>query len=108
MFCTAPPTTSSFVSTPSTVTLPPRPNCPAEEMTTVFVFVGSKFGAGALPGVSSASSRKLRPFSGRFSISRSLITRSTFDELTSIGGALPNSSMIISTTPATARSKSTV
>ena len=31
------------------------------------IFVGSKFGAGALPGSRNASSRKFRPFSGRLS-----------------------------------------
>ena len=34
----------------------------------MFDLVGSKFGAGALPGTRSASSRKLRPFSGSTSI----------------------------------------
>ena len=81
MFCTAPPTTSSFESAPSTVTFPPRPSCPAAETTTVLVFVGSKFGAGALQGMSSASSRKLRPFKGGLAISRGLTTPSTLDEV---------------------------
>jgi hypothetical protein len=49
-------------------------------MTSVFDFVGSKFGAGALPGVSRASSRKLRPLSGRLSISSLRMTPSTTPE----------------------------
>ena len=87
MFCIGPPTTSSFVSTASIVTFPPRPSCPAEEMTTVFVFVGSKFGAGALPGMSNASSRKLRPFSGRVSTSREAMTLSQMPKRMAIIGA---------------------
>ena len=98
-FCTAPPTTSSFVSAPSTVTLPPRPNWPADEMTTVLVFVGSKFGAGALPGVSSASSRKLRPLSGRFSISLWSMMRSTLEDSTSMSGRAPSRMTVSETLP---------
>src|ERR1051325_90334 len=69
-----PPTTSSLVSTPSMITLPPRPSWPAEEITTVFVFVGSKFGAGALPGTRNASSRRLRPLRGGLSPLRGAMT----------------------------------
>ena len=83
MFCSGPPTTSSLLSAPSTVTFPPRPSWPADEMTTVFVLVGSKFGAGAFPGISSASSRKLRPLSGRLLICRALMTPSTAVEVVS-------------------------
>ena len=64
MLSSGPPTMSSLLSMPSMVMLPPRPSCPADEMTTELVLVGSKFGAGALPGTSSASSMKLRPLSG--------------------------------------------
>ena len=74
------------MSAPSTVTLPPRPSCPAAETTTVFDLVGSKFGAGELPGVRKASSRKLRPFRGKLSISRFSMTASTFEELVSTSG----------------------
>ena len=67
-FCKGPPTTSSLLSAPSRVTLPPRPSWPAEETTTELVFVGSKFGAGELPGTRNDSSMKLRPFRGRRSM----------------------------------------
>ena len=43
---------------------PPRPSWPAEETRTELVLVGSKFGAGALPGIRNASSRKFRPLRG--------------------------------------------
>ena len=46
----------------------------------MLVFVGSKFGAGVLPGMSSASSRKLRPLSGRLSIWREVMTPSITEE----------------------------
>ena len=48
--------------------LPPRPNPPAELISTVFVLVGSKFAPGRLPGIKNASSRKFLPFSGIFAI----------------------------------------
>ncbi len=60
-------------------TLPPRPSCPSVEMTMVSLLVGSKFGAGELPGTSSESSRKLRPLSGSESICSELITPSTME-----------------------------
>ncbi len=40
-FISVPPTTSSLLSAPSTVRLPPRPKAPAEETSNVFVLVGS-------------------------------------------------------------------
>src|SRR5678815_798227 len=46
-------------------------------MSTLLVFVGSNTGVGTLPGTSSASSMKLRPFSGSASISRASSTPST-------------------------------
>ena len=67
-FDSVPPTTSSLLSPPSTVMLPPRPNAPAEDTSRVLVLVGSKFVAGRLPGIRKASSRKLRPFRGMLSI----------------------------------------
>src|ERR1700756_2974608 len=45
-FISVPPTTSSLLSPPSTVMLPPRPKAPAEDTSRVLVFVGSKFVAG--------------------------------------------------------------
>src|SRR5271166_6111450 len=72
-----PPTVSSLLSAPSILTLPPRPSCPSVEITTVSVLVGSKLGAGALPGISSDSSRKLRPLRGSESICCELMTPST-------------------------------
>ena len=92
-FTSMPPTASSLLSMPSMLTFPPRPNCPAEEITTVFALVGSKFGAIVLPGVSSASSRKLRPFNGRFSIWRASMTPSTTDETVFTRGTESLSSM---------------
>ena len=77
IFCSGPPTTSSLSSMPSIMMLPPRPAWPADETTTDCALVGSKFGAGALPGVRKASSRKLRPFSGSDSISRAETTEPT-------------------------------
>src|SRR5256885_12591320 len=88
-----PPTASSLSSVPSTVTLPPRPNCPAEEIETVLVLVGSKLGAGELPGISSASSRKLRPFNGRFPICWAFTTPSTTEETVLTADALLVSSI---------------
>ena len=79
-FCKGPPTTSSLLSAPSRVTLPPRPSWPAEETTTEFVFVGSKFGAGELPGTRNASSMKLRPFRGRRSMAFEARTPCTTEE----------------------------
>ena len=67
--------------------LPPRPSWPAEETATLLVFVGSKFGAGALPGTRKASSRKLRPFRGRFSIAAAEMTPSTAELVAAMGGA---------------------
>ena len=81
MFISGPPTTSSLLSMPSMVTLPPRPNWPADEISTELVLVGSKFGAGVLPGTSSASSRKLRPLSGSLSMAASAMTASTTDRV---------------------------
>ena len=74
-----PPTTSSLSSEPSMVMFCPRPNWPADEIKTVSDFVGSKFGAGELPGISNANSRKLRPFSGRLSIALESMIPSTTD-----------------------------
>ena len=67
-FINVPPTTSSLLSPPSTLILPPRPKAPADDTSRVLVFVGSKFVAGRLPGIRYASSRKLRPFKGMFSM----------------------------------------
>ncbi len=78
---------------PSMVMLPPRPNWPAEEISTELVLVGSKFGAGALPGTSSASSRKLRPLSGSFSMAAEVMTASTTDVDVSIGVDSTSASM---------------
>ena len=96
-----PPTISSLLSMPSMVMLPPRPSCPADEMTTELVFVGSKFGAGALPGTSSASSMKLRPLSGSRSIDGAVITASTTDRAVSTSPTLAASTTMSSFTPAT-------
>ena len=63
--------------------LPPRPSWPADEITTEFDLVGSKFGAGVFPGTRSASSRKLRPFSGSTSIRADRMTASTTERLVS-------------------------
>ncbi len=95
-----PPTTSSLLSWPSIVTLPPRPSWPAEEIATEFVFVGSKFGAGALPGTRKASSRKLRPFRGRFSIALEDSTPPT-SELVVSSAAACSSTVIASEPPLT-------
>ena len=46
-------------------------------MSTLLVFVGSKTGVGALPGMSSASSRKFRPLSGSDSMRAAGSTPST-------------------------------
>ena len=67
-FSSGPPTTSSLLSWPSTMMLPPRPNWPPDETSTLLLLVGSKVGVGWLPGTRNASSRKLRPFSGSVSI----------------------------------------
>ena len=64
------------------VIMPPRPNWPAEATTTLFVFVGSKFGVGTLPGTRKASSRKLRPFRGSRSMAVCPMTPSTVEEPT--------------------------
>src|SRR5262245_15549060 len=40
MFTSGPPAASSLLSAPSIMTLPVRPNCPAEEMTTVLLLEG--------------------------------------------------------------------
>ena len=47
--------------------------------------VGSKFGAGALPDTSSASSRKLRPLSGSASMALDGMTASTTERVVSTG-----------------------
>ena len=73
-FASGPPTASSLLSCPSIVMLPPRPSWPAEETARLFVFVGSKLGAGAFPGTRKASSRKFRPFRGRFSTTPDVTT----------------------------------
>ena len=57
-------------------------------MVTVFDFVGSKFGAGALPGTSSASSRKFRPLSGSASMKLDGITASTTERVVSTATGL--------------------
>ena len=62
--------------------LPPRPAWPADETMTDCALVGSKLGAGALPGVRNASSRKLRPLSGSDSISRAETTEPTTEPRT--------------------------
>jgi hypothetical protein len=72
-----PPTTSSLLSCPSMVMLPPRPIWPDDAIRTLFVFVGSKTGVGLLPGTRSASSRKLRPFRGSAWIASAVRTPST-------------------------------
>src|SRR5437870_11330744 len=59
---------------------PPRPKAPAEDTSSVFVFVGSKFVAGRFPGIRKASSRKLRPFSGMFSTVVELIWPCTVED----------------------------
>ena len=76
-FSSGPPTTSSLLSWPSMVMLPPRPICPADAMSTLLVLVGSKIGVGALPGTRSASSRKFRPLSGSASMRAADSTPST-------------------------------
>ncbi len=86
---------------PSMVMLPPRPSCPADEMTTELVLVGSKFGAGAFPGTSSASSMKLRPLSGSRSMEGAVITASTTDRAVSTSPASAASTTTSSRTPAT-------
>jgi hypothetical protein len=86
-FASGPPTTSSLLSWPSMVMFPPRPSWPAEDTAKLFVLVGSKLGAGALPGTSRLSSRKFRPLSGRFSIAVAAITSSTADRPVAMGGA---------------------
>ncbi len=87
--------------------LPPRPICPADETTTLFDLVGSKFGAGALPGTRNASSRKLRPFSGSAWMALDGITSSTTDRVVSTPVA-DVATLTFSRTPATARLMSTV
>ncbi len=101
MLSSGPPTTSSLLSMPSIVMLPPRPSCPADEMTTELVLVGSKFGAGALPGTSSASSMKLRPLSGSRSMEGAVMTASTTDRAVSTSPAPAASTTTSSRTPAT-------
>ncbi len=101
MLSSGPPTTSSLLSMPSIEMLPPRPSCPAEEMTTELVLVGSKFGAGAFPGTSSASSMKLRPLSGSRSIEGAVITASTTDRAVSTSPVPAASTTTSSRTPAT-------
>ncbi len=104
MFISGPPTTSSLLSMPSMVMLPPRPNWPADEIRTELVFVGSKFGAGALPGTSSASSRKLRPLSGSFSIAGAVMTASTTELVVLTMSSVVAATLTDSLTPATASS----
>ena len=100
-FSSGPPTTSSLLSMPSMVTLPPRPNWPADEISTELVFVGSKFGAGVLPGTSSASSRKLRPLSGSLSMACEPMTASTTERVVSTMPTLVPATVTDSLTPAT-------
>ena len=100
-FSSGPPTTSSLLSMPSMVTLPPRPNWPADEISTELVLVGSKFGAGVLPGTSSASSRKLRPLSGSLSMACDPMTASTTDRVVSTMPTLVPATVTDSLTPAT-------
>ncbi len=45
-FMSGPPTTSSLLSCASMLMLPPRPSWPADEISTLLVFVGSKVGVG--------------------------------------------------------------
>ena len=59
--------------------LPPLPYAPPDETSNVTVLVGSKRGAGRLPGIRNASSRKFRPFRGRLSISADPTTPCTSD-----------------------------
>ena len=105
-FCSGPPTTSSLLSAPSTVMFPPRPSWPADEMTTLFDLVGSKFGAGAFPGTRSASCRKLRPLSGSASMAVDGMTASTTERVVSTPVTLTATSTA-SRTPATVSSIST-
>ena len=92
MFCTAPPTTSFRRSAPSMVTLPPRLSWPADEITTVFVFVGSKFGAGI-------ARNEQRQFEEIAAVQRQTfhfrdsITPWTSESWLSINGALPTSAV---------------
>ena len=87
--------------------LPPRPICPADDTTTLFDLVGSKFGAGELPGTRNASSRKLRPLSGRASMALDGITASTTERVVSTPVVVAATSTR-SRTPATARLTSMV
>ena len=101
-----PPTTSSLLSCPSIVMLPPRPSWPAEEMARLFDFVGSKLGAGALPGRRKASSRKFRPFRGRLSTTPDETTPPT-RELPVAMGTVRSSTVTASARPPTSRTAST-
>jgi hypothetical protein len=86
-------------SAPSMVIMPPRPSWPAELTITLFVFVGSKLGVGALPGTRNASSRKLRPLSGSVSIDVRSITPSTVDVPAVASGASATASTVSATPP---------
>ena len=70
-FCSGPPTTSSLLSVPSIVMLPPRPSCPADEIATLLVFVGSKFGRRRLPGAEERELEEVAAVQGQVARSRS-------------------------------------
>ena len=90
------------------VMLPPRPSWPADEMVTEFVLVGSKFGAGVLPGTRSASSRKLRPLSGSASMRLVGMTASTTERLVSTPAEPPTVTVSRTLPIVSCRSKETV
>src|SRR5262245_47598301 len=100
--------------------LPPRPSCPADETSMVVVLVGSKFGAGRLPGNRNARSRQLRRLSGRLISVRSEIELDTCDvlvstptasdaEITKVSAAVDNLSerLTVGTSPTRASTLST-
>ncbi len=100
-FANVPPTTSSLLSPPSTLMLPPRPKAPAEETSRVLVFVGSKLVAGRFPGIRNASSRKFLPLSGRLWMVADVIKPCTSDCVRSTR-ASPTITVTVSPRPASA------